>query len=337
MKIGFLGGGVDSIAGKVHMIASQMDKKFEVVGGIFSHIEEKSKQSAKEYKVKHFNSIKEMADSVDVITILTPTPNHYKDLKEILKYDVKIIVDKPLVANTTEIDKLKLDKDIVITHNYSGYPLVREIKELVKNSILGNIKKIKINMAQESFFKPMKPGYPQKWRLVDGEIPTIALDLGVHTYHLARFILGEKLKPFFCEKNSFSKFDVIDDCIVLAKSNDVLMELSFSKISIGNSNPLFIEVYGDKAGVKWSQENFEELALTFANGKKEILTRSYAYFEANKPRYQRMAPGHPSGFIDAFANLYSDIYDRFNGIDNYFVSDANESFDSIKFFKEAIC
>jgi predicted dehydrogenase len=337
MRIGFLGGGVDSIAGKVHMIASQMDKKFEVVGGIFSHIEEKSKQSAKEYKVKHFNSIEEMANNVDVITILTPTPNHYENLKEILQYDVKIIVDKPLVSNTTEIDKLNLNKDIVVTHNYSGYPLVREIKELVKNGVLGDIKKIKINMAQESFFKPMKPGYPQKWRLVDGEIPTIALDLGVHTYHLARFILGKKFKPFFCEKNSFSKFDVIDDCIVLAKSDEVLVELSFSKISLGNSNPLFIEVYGDKAGVKWSQESFEELVLTFANGKKEILTRSYSYFEANKPRYQRMAPGHPSGFIDAFANLYSDIYDKFNGIDNYFVSDANESFDSIKFFKEVIC
>ena len=340
MKLGFLGGGIDSIAGPVHMIASQMDKKFKVIGGIFSANKEKSKISAQKYGVKNYENIENMAKEVDAIVILTPTPNHYENLKEVLKYDVNVIVDKPLVATFEEaknIKKFLQNKNVVVTHNYSGYPLVREIRALVKNGILGNIKKVKVNMPQESFFKPLKPGYPQKWRLKDLDIPTIALDLGVHTYHLARFILNKTFKPFFCEKNSFSKFDVIDDCIVLAKSDDILIELSFSKISLGNSNPLYIEVYGDKAGVKWSQEDFENLYLTYSNGKKEILTRSFAYFEANKARYQRMAPGHPSGFIDAFANLYSDIFDKFNRLDNEFVSDAKESIDSILFFKEALC
>jgi len=340
MKLGFLGGGIDSIAGPVHIIASQMDGKFEVIGGIFSSDLEKSKISAQKYGVKYFENIENMAKEVDAIVILTPTPLHYENLKEVLKYDVKVIVDKPLVATSKEAKSIKeflQNKDVVVTHNYSGYPLVREIRALVKNNILGSVKKVKVNMPQESFFKPMKPGYPQKWRLKDLEIPTIALDLGVHTYHLARFVLNKKFKPFFCEKNSFSKFNVIDDCIVLAKSDDILVELSFSKISLGNSNPLYIEVYGDKAGVKWSQDDFEKLYVTYKDGKREILSRSFAYFEANKARYQRMAPGHPSGFIDAFANLYCDIYNRFNGIKNEFVSDANESIDSILFFKEALC
>ncbi len=331
-KLGILGGGTGSIAGKVHLIASQMDGCFRVIGGIFSHDEEKSKQSAEKYRLLHFSSIKEMCDSVDYVVILTPTPIHYQNLKELLQYDVKIIVDKPLVANVSKFD-LKLDnKFVIVTHNYSGYPLVREIKALVSNGILGVIKKIIVNMPQESFFKPMKPGYPQKWRLKDYEIPTIALDLGVHTYHLARFILGQNFEPFFCRTDSFSNFGIVDDMSVLAKSKDALIELNFSKIMLGNSNPLVIEIYGDKAGVKWSQLDFENLYLSYKNGKKEILTRSYAYYEANKPRYQRMAPGHPSGFIEAFSNIYNDIYTN----NAEYISDYQESLDSLNFFKKIL-
>jgi predicted dehydrogenase len=342
MKIGFLGGGIDSIAGKVHFIASQMDKKFEVIGGIFSRDEEKSLKSAKKYGVKHFDSLKDMCKEVDIVAVLTPTPEHYQNLKDLIKYDVGIIVDKPLIANISEFDLNLEDKFVVVTHNYSGYPLVREIRALVQNGVLGDIKKIKINMPQESFFKPLKPGYPQEWRKKDYEIPTLALDLGVHTYHLARFVLSKKFEPVFCEMNKFSTLNVVDDMIVLAKSKNILVELSFSKVSLGNTNPLFIEVYGDKAGIKWSQDDFERLYITYSNGKKEILTRSFAYFEANKPRYQRMAPGHPSGFIEAFANLYIDIYDAFmkyrkEGIyKNENISNYKESLESLEFFKNAI-
>ena len=146
IKLGFLGGGVDSIAGRVHLIASEMDRKFKVIGGIFSKDKEKSKKSASIYKVKHFESLEEMASEVDMIVILTPTPLHQKNLKEVLKYDVGIIVDKPLLTSTKEAKDLDFkDKFVVVTHNYSGYPLVREIKALYENKILGEIKKIKIN------------------------------------------------------------------------------------------------------------------------------------------------------------------------------------------------
>jgi predicted dehydrogenase len=344
IKLGFLGGGIDSIAGKVHLIASQMDRKFKVIGGIFSKDIEKSKKTASIWKVKHFNSLKEMIEEVDLIVLLTPTPNHFEDLKNILKYPkIGVIADKPLVANIKEAQDIKnylKDRFVVVTHNYSGYPLVREMRFLVQNNFLGNIKKIIVNMPQESFFKPMKPGYPQKWRLQDGEIPTIALDLGVHTFHLAKFIIQKDFHVFFTEKNSFSKYNVIDDYEIFAKTTDkkTLIKLSFSKVMIGNTNPLYIEVYGDKAGVKWSQNDFENLYITYTNGKKEILNRGFAYFEATKLRYQRMAPGHPSGFIEAFANVYFDIYKSYQdykknkSFKNDFICDAFQTIDSIKFW-----
>jgi predicted dehydrogenase len=333
IRLGFLGGGVDSIAGGVHLIASEMDNKFKVIGGIFSKDEQKSKLSAKEYRVKHFNSIEEMIKSVDAIVILTPTPLHYENLLELRNYQIPLIVDKPLVSSLKE--KLEFENNVIVTHNYSGYPLVREIKYLIKNGVLGDIKKIDIKMPQESFFKPMKKGYPQKWRLKDGEIPNIMLDLGVHTYHLLKFIYPKKIDEVFAECNKFSNHNVYDDCEILIKIDKVLCKMSFSKISIGNANSLSIEVFGDKAGVKWEQNESEKLLLSYFNGKKEILNRSNAYFEVNKERYQRMAYGHPSGFIEAFANLYSDIFDYLNGEKNDFVYDYHHSIDSLKFLDTA--
>ena len=340
-KIGFLGGGVNSIAGKIHLIASEMDRKFKVIGGIFSKNKQQSIKSAKEYNLKHFNSIKEMAKEVDLIAILTPTPEHFNNLKEVLKEDVGIIVDKPLVSNLEEAKELLpllKNKFCIVTHNYSGYPLVREIKYLIQNK---KVNKIVIKMPQESFLKPLKEGYPQKWRIKDGKIDTITLDLGVHVYHLAKFIYPKNLKIIYQDKKSFSKFNVIDDVDIIAEFSDgVKAVFSYSKISLGNANSLSIEVFCEDIGIKWNQEDNEHLYLTYSNGKKEILSRNFAYFEANKSRYQRMSYGHPSGFIEAFANLYTDIYDSFSEFrkktyfESDFVFDYNHSIDSLKFFQK---
>ncbi len=336
-KLAFLGGGTESIAGYVHLIASQMDRKFEVVGGIFSRESQKSQMAAQEYKVKHFDSIAEMCEQVDIVVVLTPTPEHYRNITELLRFDVGIIVDKPIVSELSEtlIDE---NKFIVVTHNYSGYPLVRELKELIRHAHLGEIKKIKINMPQESFFKPMKPGYPQQWRIQDKSIPTISLDLGVHVFHLLEFLYPDDIVEVFAECSSFSRFDVIDDYDILVRSKNIKAVLSFSKISLGNRNELSIEVYGNHAGAKWEHSNPEELIIAYTDGKREVFSRGYAPYEAYKKRYNRMAPGHMAGFIEAFANLYVDIEEAFThfkstGVfqSNAFVYDAAHSYKSLKF------
>ena len=143
IKLGFLGGGYDSIAGKVHFIASQMDNYFKVVGGIFSRDDLKSKKSAKIYNVKHFNSLEEMCKEVDIVVLLTPTPIHYQNLLEISKYDVGVICDKPLVSNLKEaikIKKLYKNRFIALTYNYTGYPMIRELRALIKQQKFGAIK-----------------------------------------------------------------------------------------------------------------------------------------------------------------------------------------------------
>jgi len=332
IKLGFYGGGFDSIAGKIHLMASTMSRKFEVIGGIFSRDKEKSIKTAKIYGVKHFNSIEEMKKEVDVVVILTPTPNHFNDIKKFLDKD--LIVDKPIVATSYEAIELKniLKNKVVVTHNYSGYPLVREMRYLAKD-----IFKIEITMPQESFLIPLKPNYPQEWRKKDLEIPNLMLDLGTHTYHLARFILQEKFEPIFCEINSFSNLNVVDDAFILAKNKNTQVLLSFSKIKLGHTNSLSIKAYSKEKSIFWSQDDAENLYINYADGKKEIINRSNAKFEANKPRYNKIPPGHPTGYLEAFTNLYEDIYEYFKSEDNEFISTAEESIESILFFKEALC
>lgn len=341
LKLGFLGGGLGSIAGQVHFIASQMDNYFHVVGGIFSANELNSKQSANNYKVKHFNSLEEMCLDVDIVVLLTPTPMHYQNLLELSKYNVGVICDKPLVANleeAKEIKKLYQDKFLVVTHNYNSYPMIRELRALVKQHKFGIIKNIIINMPQESFFRPPKSiKYPQAWRLKDDKIPTIALDLGVHIYNLADFLLQSSVKKVFADLNQFSNYNVVDDMkIWLEFQNNTKGSFWITKTALGNANALSVEIYGDRASVKWTQGNAEELIISYNNGTKEVLNRSCDLIEATKKRYNRMTAGHPSGFIEAFANLYVDIALFYKNEINSYIFGLDHTIESLNFFEKAM-
>ena len=341
IKLGFLGGGHKSIAGPVHLRASQMDGCFDVIGGIFSHDTKRSKESAKIFHVKHFETVEEMCDKVDIVVVLTPTPAHYQNLIELSRYDVGVICDKPLVSNTREAEEIATlykDRFLVVTHNYTGYPMVRELRALTEAQIFGSIKNIIVNMPQESFFRPPKSvRYPQKWRLNDGVIPTIALDLGVHVYNMAYFLLQNTPKRIFAEAHKFSKYDIVDDMkILFSYSNDIKGSFWISKNALGNANALSIEIYGEKASAKWMQESSEELVIAYNNGKQEIINRSCDLLEAGKKRYNRMTPGHPSGFIEAFANLYADIAAFYKIGSNPYVVGIDHTIESLRFFEAAM-
>jgi len=259
--------------------------------------------------------LEELISKIDMLVVLLPTPLHFQTLLDLKKYNIPIICEKPLVSSLEqmlEIEKKYNNDFLVVTNNYSGYPMLRELRELIKNNQFGNIKNIIIDMPQESFFRPPKSiKYPQKWRLKDDYIPMIALDLGVHVHHLSSFLLQEEATQIFAEFNSLSKYDVIDDVKIMLRYEDKIGSLLFSKTKLGNANSLSVEVYGDQASAKWSHNNSEELEIYSNNGEKRILNRGGDLLVANQKRYNRMTVGHPGGFIEAFANLYCDIYDAF--------------------------
>lgn len=324
-KLAFIGGSINSIAGYPHLIASQMDGRFKVVAGAFSSDKDINRLTAQKWHIERYydnwyDLIKKEKEHIDAVVVLTPTPLHSKMIIELLRCDIPIICEKALVGSIKELTEIKKIYDpqkhfLVVTNNYSGYPMVRELKQRILNHELGKILHIRLHMPQESFLRPPKSiKYPQAWRLKDGKIPAISLDLGSHLHHLAFFLLGVEPVSVMAEYNSFSKYGVVDDVNMLLKYQDGMSgNFWFSKTSLGHRNGLSIEVYGEKASAIWVQENPEKLEFSSSNGNKVMIDRGSDIEIKNIPLYNRMTPGHPAGFIEAFANLYNDIADALEG------------------------
>jgi predicted dehydrogenase len=191
--------------------------------------------------------------------------------------------------------------------------MIRELQYKIRQGELGTIQKIHLEMPQEGFRRPPdiagKTAQPQAWRLRDGKIPTICLDLGVHLHHLSSFLLDNEPLSVCAEMSNHSTYpDLIDDVQMLLKyPNDITGSMWMSKTAIGHRNGLKVRVYGDKGSASWYQLNPDELQLAFNDGRKEILDRAGQCQYAGAFRYNRMKPGHPTGFVEAFANLYQDI------------------------------
>lgn len=318
-KLAFIGGGINSIAGYPHFISSQMDGLFKVVTGAFSSDEETNKLTAEKWGITSLHTswqslIEKERNNIDAVVILTPTPLHVDIIKELLQNDIPVICEKALVSSKEELDEILAVYNpqkhfLVVTNNYSGYPMVRELRKKIQSLELGNILNIRLEMPQESFLRPPQSiKYPQSWRLSDKYIPSISLDLGAHLHHLAYFLLGLEPKQVMAEYNSFSKYNIVDDVTMLLRYSQTLSgSFWISKVALGHRNGLSIEVYGDKASAYWKQENPEKLEISYQNGEKTTIDRGSNILIENSAVYNRMTPGHPAGFIEAFANLYVDI------------------------------
>lgn len=320
LKLAFIGGSVDSIAGYPHLIASQMDNRFQVVAGAFSRNPDVNKETADKYAIDNrYDDWQVMIDeergNIDAAVILVPTPMHFDIINYLLKEGIAIICEKPLVSHPDETIEIKKNYSnssfLAVTNNYSGYPLVRELREIIRCGDLGRIINMELNMSQESFLRPPRSvKYPQAWRLSDSEIPTICLDLGVHLHHLVYFLTEMQPDEVVADFNSFSKYHVFDDAKLLLKyPENASGRFWFSKSALGHRNGLSLSIYGEKGSAQWIQEFPEKLELSFDNGKRVILDRGCKLKIGNESRYNRMIAGHPSGFIEAFANIYYDIAD----------------------------
>lgn len=320
-KLAFIGGGEDSIAGYPHLIASQLDGHFEVIAGVFSSNNTKNLASAKKYNIKNVYSnleelVKNEQDNIDAIVILTPTPMHSETIEYLLEKNIPIICEKPLISSIKEVETLEdkynvKNSFIAVINNYSGYAMVRELRNKIALNELGKIFQIRLKMSQESFLRPSTNIlYPQKWRIHDDFIPTISLDLGIHLHHLSYFLLQKDPIKLSSTYDSFSEYDVIDNVNINFEYEDSSRgNIWLSKTALGNRNGLEIEVYGEKASAKWVQEKPEELAFSKINGEIILMDRGNIHSEiAREKRYNRMTTGHPSGFIESLGNLYSDIF-----------------------------
>lgn len=324
LKLAFIGGAIDSAIGYTHYIASQMDHRFTLYAGCFSRRKDINEKTALTWGVKreHLYSnweilLENEVENIDAVVILTPTPNHYEMIMKAIELGYSVISEKALATTYEEGIELsnKIDEKkafFAVTHNYTGYPMIRELQNMIKEGNLGKITHINIEMPQESFARldinGNKPK-PQDWRLSDGKIPGVSLDLGAHLQHMIYFLTAENPTELVADQSSFGWFtNIIDDITCLARyKSGMKTQMWYGKSAIGHRNGLRIRVYGTKGSAEWFQMQPEELFFNTINGNKMIIDRASNVSVVNQLRYNRFKSGHPAGFIEAFGNLYVDI------------------------------
>lgn len=327
-KLGILGGGLTSIAGYPHFAAARMDGRFEIESGVFSRNRDAHTATAEYWNIKrHYDTIDSFIANekgkIDAVSVLLPTPDHFETIRKLIRSGIPVICEKPLCYNTTEIRQLDEECDplktfLVATYNYIAYPILAEVRRMTLDGHFGKVLQCHLEMPQESFLNPPKSiDYPPAWRKKDGAIPSILLDLLTHLFSILHFVSGEKVTKLFAQFSCFSKFHVVDDVKITVNFRSGAAGFFWvSKTALGNRNGLRFSLYGDKVSATWCQESPERLILNQKNGDTRILQRGSLPALSCVKLYNRMTPGHPSGYVEALANLYCKIADA---LDDFFM------------------
>jgi len=324
IRVGILGGGFNSAIGAAHLAAIRMDGKFVFGPCLFSHLEEENRHSHEQYGIvwngKHSNLdewLNENASKLDVVIILTPSPLHKEHIVKIANHDLAFITEKPVACSTKDVAEIRnlfkrnpLIKGYFI-HNYSGYPMFRELVLRVKGGSIGKIHHVRIQMPSDGFARERVIGKPQAWRQIDPEVPMIMLDLGTHMHHLVAMILGlnpsKVLGRMNKMVNSFGVFDNVE--IWEQRADNIEVTYWMSKAHLGEKNGLCVEVYGADGSLTWKQMEPDILFESDLNSNVSVINRGSISKEAS--RRDRFKPGHPTGYIEAFANFYCDLAEDF--------------------------
>jgi predicted dehydrogenase len=323
LALAFIGGGLDSAVGYTHFSASRLDGRWKLAAGAFSQDPAINRDTAEAYGLSAEHTYDNWQDLItnekhqlDAIAVLTPTPSHYQIVSECLDQGCAVICEKALATSSKEIELILERRNqqrgfLAVTYNYSGYPMLRELRSLVRSGTLGRILHFQAEMPQEGYRRVDDHGdrpAPQEWRLSDGAIPTIYLDLAVHLHQLIHYLIEQHPLEVIADQASYGWFEVIDNVTCLCRYTEQIMgQLWFSKSAMGHRNGLRIRIYGSAASAEWFQANPEELIVSHADGQRQILDRGRDTQVAGSTRYTRFKAGHPAGFLEAFANLYQDI------------------------------
>ena len=337
LKLGMVGGGQGAFIGSVHRIASRIDDHYELVAGSLASNPEVAHASAKELGIaedRSYSTFLEMAEKesnlengIDVVAIVTPNNLHYPIAEAFLKKGIHVICDKPLTHNLEDAEKffecVKNSKALfALTHNYTGYPMVRQAREMCRNGSIGKLRVIQVEYAQDWLTLPIEnEGQKQaSWRTdpskagMGGSIG----DIGSHAFNLADFITGAKLTELCADISNFVEGRKNDDNahVLLRYENGVKGMLWSSQVAPGNENALKIRIYGDKGGLEWEQENPNYLRVDIFGEAKKIIRRAGNETTDVAGRITRIPPGHPEGYLEGFANIYSDFAKQIHAIKN---------------------
>ena len=326
IRTAMIGGGINSAVGRVHEIAMKMDNQFALHAGCFSRNPHINTETAHQYNInpkRLYPSAEHLlraeAKHLDAVVIATPIESHAEYIHLALDHGLKVISDKPLLSNLAECQNLmqRIPPDatnVFSIFNYTGYPAVREMKHRIEQGSIGQVFKIMAEMPQDSYMRlknQHKTHAIQAWRLRDGPIPCVSLDLFVHLHSLIHFTCGNTPQAVTAWSRAISNVspNLVDEVDALIEyNNNLIANVWYGKAALGTRNGLRIRILGTHGSLQWHQEEPELLHLADATGNRMTLDRiSSDSTISPQPRYQRFKSGHPSGFIEAFANYYTDI------------------------------
>ncbi len=325
IRLGMVGGGRDAFIGAVHRIAARIDDQYELVAGCFSSNAEKSLASAADLGVpRAYGDFTEMAvreakrkDGIEAVAIVTPNHMHAPVAMQFLKRGIHVICDKPLTATLAEAKKLAKAAEasgvvFALTHNYTGYPMVRHAKAMVATGDLGDIRLVHVEYAQDWLAEPIEAtGQKQAaWRTDPAQSGAGGStgDIGTHAFNLANFVSGLMLDQLAADLQSFVPGRKLDDNahVMLRFQGGARGMLWCSQVATGLENGLKLRIFGTKAGIEWNQEDPNYLWVTPLGAPKFRLTRGGVGTGPEAARVSRIPPGHPEGYLEGFANIYAE-------------------------------
>ncbi len=327
IRLGMVGGGQGAFIGAVHRMAARLDDQFDLVAGALSSTPEKAAASGRDLGLdpsRTYASYKEMAirearlkEGIEAVSIVTPNHVHYEAAKEFLRRGIHVICDKPLTSNLSDAKKLKKVAEeskalFILTHNYTGYPMVRQAREMVQNGYLGKIRVVQVEYAQDWLTEEAEQtGAKQAvWRTDPAQSGAGGStgDIGTHAYNLACFVTDLTLTSLAADLDSFVPGRRLDDNahVMLRFDGGAKGMLWCSQVAPGNENGLKLRVYGETGGLEWAQENPDYLWFTPFGQPKRLITRNGAGAGAAAARVSRIPSGHPEGYLEAFATIYTE-------------------------------
>ena len=332
LRLGMVGGGPGAFIGAVHRIAARLDDRYELVAAALSSNPARSRSAAQDLHIspdRAYGSYTEMAateakrpDRIDAVAIVTPNHLHYTMSKAFLEAGIHVICDKPLTTTLQEaLDLAQIVRRtgliFGLTHNYTGYPLVRQARQMIAEGQLGKIRVVQVEYAQDWLATPVEAtGQKQAaWRTDPAQSgPAGCLgDIGTHAYNIACFVTGLECRQVAADLSIFVPGRRLDDNVqmLLRFEGGARGMLWASQVATGNGNNLRLRVYGDKAGLEWQQEEPNSMRFTRLGSPPEIIRRLGA--GGNSPaavHASRIPAGHPEGYLEAFAQLYTDLAEQ---------------------------
>ncbi len=329
LRLGMVGGGPGAFIGAVHRMAARLDDRYELVAAALSSNAELSLSAAAELGIpRAYRTFEEMAaveskrpDGIEVVSIVTPNHLHHGPAKAFLEAGIHVICDKPLTTSLEDALDLaavvkKTGLVFGLTHNYTGHPMVRQAREMVAAGELGALRVVQVEYAQDWLSTPVeKTGHKQaEWRSDPARSgPGGSLgDIGTHAFNIACFVTGLTCEYLAADVSAMVPGRILDDNVqvMLRFAKGAKGGLWASQVAPGNENNLRLRVYGEKAGVEWRQEEPNELSFAPLGEPKRILRRGSAGTGRAAAHATRIPSGHPEGYLEAFAQLYTDLAEQ---------------------------